>query len=189
MPRIRDFRGLSTRSFDGRGNYSLGVKEQMIFPEINYDMVEQIHGMDITFVTTAPGDDHALALLQGAGHAVPRRTTRTGAVSDLSRGHRITSGQSETAMARKAMIEKSKRKPKFAGPGAQPVRPLRALARVSAPLRTLPHLLPRAGAVRDDPRRAQSELVARIRARVRVDACVGTWRSNGLLPGVRKASW
>ena len=53
IPRIRDFRGLSTRSFDGRGNYTLGVKEQMIFPEINYDMVEQIHGMDITFVTTA----------------------------------------------------------------------------------------------------------------------------------------
>ena len=52
IPRIRDFRGLNTRSFDGRGNYTLGVKEQMIFPEINYDMVEQIHGMDITFVTT-----------------------------------------------------------------------------------------------------------------------------------------
>ena len=53
IPRIRDFRGLPTRSFDGRGNYSLGVKEQMIFPEINYDMVEQMHGMDVTFVTTA----------------------------------------------------------------------------------------------------------------------------------------
>jgi len=52
IPRIRDFRGVNTRSFDGRGNYTLGVKEQMIFPEINYDMVDQIHGMDITFVTT-----------------------------------------------------------------------------------------------------------------------------------------
>src|SRR5687767_10941294 len=67
VPRIRDFRGLSTRSFDGRGNYSLGVKEQMIFPEINYDMVEQIHGMDVTFVTTAGRDDHALALLRELG--------------------------------------------------------------------------------------------------------------------------
>ncbi len=67
VPRIRDFRGLSTRSFDGRGNYSLGIKEQMIFPEINYDMVEQIHGMDITFVTTAARDDHALALLKELG--------------------------------------------------------------------------------------------------------------------------
>jgi large subunit ribosomal protein L5 len=67
IPRIRDFRGLSTRSFDGRGNYSLGVKEQMIFPEINYDMVEQIHGMDITFVTTTNRDDMALALLRELG--------------------------------------------------------------------------------------------------------------------------
>jgi large subunit ribosomal protein L5 len=67
IPRIRDFRGLGTRAFDGRGNYSLGIKEQMIFPEINYDMVEQIHGMDITFVTSATRDDHALALLHALG--------------------------------------------------------------------------------------------------------------------------
>jgi len=67
IPRIRDFRGLSTRSFDGRGNYSLGVKEQMIFPEINYDQVEQVHGMDITFVTTTNKDDHAFALLRELG--------------------------------------------------------------------------------------------------------------------------
>ena len=67
IPRIRDFRGINTRSFDGRGNYSLGVKEQMIFPEINYDMVEQIHGMDITFVTTTSKDDMALALLRELG--------------------------------------------------------------------------------------------------------------------------
>ena len=67
IPRIRDFRGLSTRSFDGRGNYSLGIREQMIFPEINYDMVEQIHGMDITFVTSTTRDDQALALLKELG--------------------------------------------------------------------------------------------------------------------------
>ena len=67
IPRIRDFRGVNTRSFDGRGNYTLGVKEQMIFPEINYDMVEQIHGMDITFVTTTTRDDQALALLKELG--------------------------------------------------------------------------------------------------------------------------
>ena len=67
IPRIRDFRGLSTRSFDGRGNYSLGIKEQMIFPEINYDLVEQIHGMDITFVTTTNRDDLAFALLRELG--------------------------------------------------------------------------------------------------------------------------
>jgi large subunit ribosomal protein L5 len=67
IPRIRDFRGLSTRSFDGRGNYSLGLKEQLIFPEINYDTVEEVHGMDVTFVTTAKRDDHALALLRALG--------------------------------------------------------------------------------------------------------------------------
>ena len=67
LPRVRDFRGLSTRSFDGRGNYSMGVKEQMIFPEINYDQVEQIHGMDITFVTTTDKDDQAFALLRELG--------------------------------------------------------------------------------------------------------------------------
>jgi large subunit ribosomal protein L5 len=67
IPRIRDFRGLSTRSFDGRGNYSLGLKEQMIFPEINYDLIEAIHGMDITIVTTTNRDDQALALLRELG--------------------------------------------------------------------------------------------------------------------------
>jgi len=67
IPRIRDFRGLNTRSFDGRGNYTMGVKEQMIFPEVNYDMVDEIHGMDITFVTTTNRDDQALSLLRELG--------------------------------------------------------------------------------------------------------------------------
>src|SRR6266511_67744 len=67
VPRMRDFRGLPTKSFDGRGNYSLGIKEQMIFPEIDYDKVERIHGMDITFVTSAGRDDTALALLRELG--------------------------------------------------------------------------------------------------------------------------
>jgi large subunit ribosomal protein L5 len=67
VPRMRDFRGLPTRSFDGRGNYTLGIKEQMVFPEIDYDKVEQIHGMDITFVTDAGRDDTAMALLREMG--------------------------------------------------------------------------------------------------------------------------
>ncbi len=67
VPRIRDFRGLGTRSFDGRGNYSVGLKEQVIFPEIDYDRVEQVHGLDITFVTSTDRDDHALALLRELG--------------------------------------------------------------------------------------------------------------------------
>lgn len=67
VPRIRDFRGLSTGSFDGRGNYSIGIKEQLVFPEIDYDKVEKIHGMDITLVTTAQRDDLGMALLRELG--------------------------------------------------------------------------------------------------------------------------
>jgi large subunit ribosomal protein L5 len=67
IPRIRDFRGLPTKSFDGRGNYTFGIKEQMIFPEIDYDKVEKIHGMDITIVTSTPRDDLAMALLRELG--------------------------------------------------------------------------------------------------------------------------
>ena len=78
LPRVRDFRGVSTKSFDGRGNYSLGVKEQMIFPEINYDSIESIHGMDITFVTTAGRDDLAFALLKELGMPF-RGNDKTGA--------------------------------------------------------------------------------------------------------------
>jgi large subunit ribosomal protein L5 len=67
LPRVRDFRGVSAKSFDGRGNYSMGVKEQLIFPEIDYDKVEQIRGMDIIFVTTAKTDEEALELLSLLG--------------------------------------------------------------------------------------------------------------------------
>jgi large subunit ribosomal protein L5 len=67
IPRIRDFRGLPNRSFDGRGNYTFGIKEQMIFPEIDYDKVEKIHGMDITIVTSTDRDDLAMALLRELG--------------------------------------------------------------------------------------------------------------------------
>ena len=67
VPRIRDFRGLPNRSFDGRGNYTFGIKEQMIFPEIDFDKVEKIHGMDITIVTSADRDDLGMALLRELG--------------------------------------------------------------------------------------------------------------------------
>jgi len=71
LPRIRDFRGLSPGSFDGRGNYSLGIREQIIFPEIDYDDVETIRGLDVTITTTADSDDEALALLRE--HGLPFR--------------------------------------------------------------------------------------------------------------------
>ena len=67
LPRIRDFRGLNVGSFDGRGNYSLGIREQLIFPEINYDDVSQIRGLDVAITTTAESDEHALALLRALG--------------------------------------------------------------------------------------------------------------------------
>jgi len=72
LPRIRDFRGLSPRSFDGRGNYSLGVREQIIFPEISYDDVETVQGLDVTITTTAESDEEGLALLRELG--LPFRT-------------------------------------------------------------------------------------------------------------------
>ena len=67
VPRIRDFRGLNTRSFDGRGNYTVGIREQIIFPEVDYDQVKQIHGMDVTIVTSTDKDDQAYALLRQLG--------------------------------------------------------------------------------------------------------------------------
>jgi large subunit ribosomal protein L5 len=74
LPRIRDFRGLSPDSFDGRGNYSLGIREQIIFPEIDYDSVASIRGLDVTITTTAKTDDEARALLRGLG--MPFAATR-----------------------------------------------------------------------------------------------------------------
>jgi large subunit ribosomal protein L5 len=72
LPRIRDFRGVSPKAFDGRGNYTLGLKEQLIFPEIQYDSVASSHGMDITIVTTAKTNDEGKALLRHMG--MPFRT-------------------------------------------------------------------------------------------------------------------
>jgi large subunit ribosomal protein L5 len=67
LPRIRDFRGISPKSFDGRGNYSLGLREQLIFPEIEYDSIDQIRGMDISIITTANNDEEGRALLKAMG--------------------------------------------------------------------------------------------------------------------------
>jgi large subunit ribosomal protein L5 len=73
LPRIRDFRGLSPRTFDGHGNYTLGLTEQLVFPEVDYDKIEKVRGMDITLVTTAETDDQGRALLRALGF--PFRTT------------------------------------------------------------------------------------------------------------------
>lgn len=76
VPRIRDFRGFPTRSFDGRGNYTLGIREQMIFPEIDYDKVDSVRGMDITIVTTATTDEQAKALLDAFGFPFRKQTVQ-----------------------------------------------------------------------------------------------------------------
>jgi large subunit ribosomal protein L5 len=81
IPRIRDFRGLSPRSFDGRGNYSLGVREQIIFPEVDYDEVDQIRGLDITITTTAQTDEEAHALLEALGMPFARDGRATAAAA------------------------------------------------------------------------------------------------------------
>lgn len=78
LPRIRDFRGLSSRSFDGRGNYSIGIKEQLIFPEINYDQIDAVRGMDIAIVTSARTDEEGRALLAALGMPF-RQDTKGGA--------------------------------------------------------------------------------------------------------------
>ncbi len=76
IPRIRDFRGLSPRSFDGRGNYTLGVREQVIFPEIDYDAIDQVRGLDIAITTTASTDEEAFALLEAFGMPFSREGRR-----------------------------------------------------------------------------------------------------------------
>jgi large subunit ribosomal protein L5 len=67
LPRTRDFKGISPKAFDGRGNYTLGIREQIVFPEINYDKIDRIKGMNVTFVTTAETDEHGRALLKSLG--------------------------------------------------------------------------------------------------------------------------
>ncbi|BBB49248.1 50S ribosomal protein L5 [Pelolinea submarina] len=67
LPRVRDFRGVSDKSFDGRGNYTLGLREQLIFPEIEYDSIDKLRGMELTFVTSAPNDEQAMSLLKHLG--------------------------------------------------------------------------------------------------------------------------
>ena len=89
IPRIRDFRGLNPRSFDGRGNYSMGVKEQIIFPEIDYDAIDMVRGLDVTFTTTAQSDAEAFALLDLLGMPFAR-DGRPGAYTSLRTTDEVT---------------------------------------------------------------------------------------------------
>ena len=82
IPRIRDFRGLSRRSFDGRGNYSLGIREQIIFPEVDYDRIDQVRGLDVTITTTAASDEESEALLEALGMPFARERRNDGSQSN-----------------------------------------------------------------------------------------------------------
>jgi large subunit ribosomal protein L5 len=104
IPRIRDFRGLSPRSLDGRGNYSLGIREQIIFPEVDYDSIDQVRGLDVTITTTAGSDEEALALLQELG--MPFRREAGVAVEDEEERRREQARQ--RADAEQAALEQLK---------------------------------------------------------------------------------
>ena len=142
LPRVRDFRGVSTKAFDGRGNYALGIKEQLIFPEIDYDKVEKIRGMEMIFVTTARTDEEAKELLRLLGMPFAqyvREEKKNG-----KNQHEDPSGAACQVLY----------------PRLHPLPPVRPAPFRSPAVRRMPHLLPRIGLQGPDPRRAQSELVS-----------------------------
>ena len=94
-PRIRDFRGISSKGFDGRGNYSFGIDEQIIFPEVDYDKVNEIRGMDCTIVTSADSDDHAYALIKAFGFPIKDRKS---SVRDIDSSSRDSNGNQAVAL-------------------------------------------------------------------------------------------
>ena len=102
LPRVRDFRGLNPKSFDGRGNFAMGIKEHIIFPEINYDEVDEVWGMDVIVCTTAKTDDEARALAQGVQFPVP--------------------AVGQARMAKTSSIEKNKRRRKMVAQFAEQAR-------------------------------------------------------------------
>ena len=128
LPRVRDFKGLPPNSFDGRGNYTMGLKDQLVFPEIDYTRVDKIKGMNITITTTARNDEEGRELLKLLG--VPFRASR------------------RRSMARTSQFAKMRRKLKFKIRVAQPLPHLRPAARLSAQISNVPHLFPRPRAAR-----------------------------------------
>ena len=143
LPRTRDFRGVSRKAFDGKGNYTLGLKEQIIFPEINYDRIDVIKGLNISFVTTAKTDEEGRALLAAPGNALP------GCVKE----------QEETTNGACLSVRKVESRPEVRGPSPQPLQGLRPRARLLPQVRALPYLPPHARAPRGSPGRDQGELV------------------------------
>ena len=140
LPRVRDFKGVPDRSFDGRGNYSLGLREQVIFPEINLDKVDKIKGLTIVICTTARTDAEGKALLRGLECPSGPRGSADG--QDLPHGESVPT-------------------PEVPGPGLQPVPALRTSARLLPPLPHVPPLSQGARAQGTDPRPREGQLVTR----------------------------
>ena len=139
IPRIRDFRGLPANAFDGRGNYTFGVTEQLIFPEIDYDKVDSPRGMDITIVTTARTDAEGKALLDAFGFPFKRE-------GQYRHGEESTDREAEA----QAQVQ---------GAGVHALPPLRSAARRVPQVRALPHLPARDGACRRSARCDEGQLV------------------------------
>jgi large subunit ribosomal protein L5 len=120
IPRIRDFRGLNPRSFDGRGNYSLGIREQIIFPEIDYDSIDQVRGLDVTITTTAKTDDEGFELLRLLGMPFRRDEPETPppAEDDAARREAVQAAQEELAAEQAEAAESEP-----AAEGAEPSEP------------------------------------------------------------------
>ena len=142
LPRVRDFKGVSPKGFDGRGNYTLGLRDQLIFPEIDYMKVDKARGMNISVVTTAKTDEEARRAAAADRHAV----------------------QDELDMATTAKIAKEKKTPKYDVRAPQPLPAVRPAARLPAQVRAVPPLLPRARARGRRRRRHQEQLVGRGRS-------------------------
>ena len=141
LPRIRDFRGLNPRSMDGRGNFSLGIREQLIFPEINYDDIQQVRGLDVTITTSAETDEHALALLRALG--LPFAAT---AKEGISNGEDVARREAAAT-------------PEVQGAQLHALQPVRPPARGLPQVRPVPDLPPRARAPGRDSRHDEVELV------------------------------
>ena len=156
IPRIRDFRGLNPRSFDGRGNYSMGVREQIIFPEIDYDAIDQVRGLDVTITTTAKTDAEAFALLEALGMPFAREGVRAASRPSTANPSR----RSETGtMAKTSQIVRQQRARQVQDPRVHALPPLRPAARGVPQVRPLPGLPARDGAPGLHPRHDQDELV------------------------------
>src|SRR5271163_1611436 len=160
LPRVRDFKGVSSKSFDGRGNYTLGLRDQLIFAEIDYAKVDKIKGMNVTIVTTAKDDNGARTLLKAFG--MPSRVDASGS---FVFGRKIPEDPKFRVRMRVNYVNHSKTRqrcedPEVQVPPAQPLPALRPSARVPAQVRCLPSLLPLARAEGRDSGRRHVELVS-----------------------------